>query len=232
MIVTCEHAVNSVPSPYMGLFAEKPELLESHSAWDPGALELAGAISNMSGALLYEGGVSRLLVDLNRSLDNRKGIFSGISRKLSNAEREEIVNRYYMPFRRKVEDAVRESVGRGEKVLHFSVHTFTPVMKGRRRRGDIGLLYDTARPEERELALEVRKRILSKHDDFTIRLNYPYPGKTDGHAAYMRRHFPQENYVGLEIEANQAIFYEGGNRWERLKDVLARSLSGPGVDLT
>jgi len=225
IIVTCEHAVNRVPDPFKGLFMEKPGLLETHSAWDPGALELAEAISKLSGAPLYEGTITRLLVDLNRSLDKRKGIFSAMSRKLSCDLKEELVIRYYNPFRQKVEERVRGAAKRGEKVFHISVHTFTPVMKGKARKCDIGLLYDTARLAERELALKIKKSILSERDDFIVRLNYPYHGKTDGHTAYMRRVFSEDSYVGLEIEANQSVLYEGGKRWEALKKAVAESVS-------
>jgi len=225
VIVTCEHAVNTVPAPFRGLFMEKSGLLDSHAGWDPGASELAGSISKLSGAPLYEGGVTRLLVDLNRSPDNRKGIFSCISRRLSPADKKEVVSRYYDPFRLKVEDIVRECVKRGEKVLHLSIHTFTPVMKGKSRKCDIGLLYDTARCAEKAFALELKGGILSRESGFVVRLNYPYQGKTDGHTAYMRRRFPQESYVGLEIEASQTLYFEGGGRWKRLKEIIAESVA-------
>jgi len=225
IILSCEHAVNTVPEEYASFFTERAELLDSHSGWDPGASELAESISTLSGAPLYEGTVTRLLVDLNRSPDNAKGLLSTISRKLPAARREEIIKRYYKPFRQKVEAAVRGSVERGERVLHISVHTFAPVMKGKERRCHVGILYDSARSAEREFSVELKKKILSPDSGLIVRLNYPYHGKTDGHTAYMRRLFQQDVYIGIEVEVNQTIFYSGEDRWEGLKEALSKALS-------
>lgn len=224
IIVSCEHAVNSVPPEYATLFSGETELLNSHSGWDPGASALAESISALMEAPLHEGTVTRLIVDLNRSPDNAKGLFSAISRKLPVDGREEVISRYYEPFRQKVEAAVRESVERGKRVLHISVHTFTPVMKGKERKCHVGILYDSARSMEREFSVDLKKRMVLSDSELIVRLNYPYHGRTDGHTAYMRRLFQQESYVGIEVEVNQALFYAGEGKWEGLKEALSNSL--------
>jgi hypothetical protein len=47
-IVTCEHATNAVPVRWREPFADTPEVLETHRAWDPGALVLAGEFSRQT----------------------------------------------------------------------------------------------------------------------------------------------------------------------------------------
>jgi predicted N-formylglutamate amidohydrolase len=65
LLFLCDHASNAVPAPYgdLGLPAE---LFQTHIAYDIGAAEVATALAKMYGAAAVLGGVSRLLIDLNR----------------------------------------------------------------------------------------------------------------------------------------------------------------------
>jgi predicted N-formylglutamate amidohydrolase len=66
-LVTCEHGGNRIPAPYRKLFVRQRALLDSHRGWDPGALQMARALSTALRAPLVASTTSRLLVDLNRS---------------------------------------------------------------------------------------------------------------------------------------------------------------------
>src|SRR3954454_24119921 len=67
-LVTCEHGGNRIPARYRPLFAGAEALLESHRGYDPGALQLGREIAAALDAPLVSANVSRLLVDLNRSI--------------------------------------------------------------------------------------------------------------------------------------------------------------------
>ena len=71
-------------------------------------------------------------------------------------------------------------------------------------RSDIGILYDPARSLEKEVALELKKRILEQNPLLKIKMNYPYLGKSDGFATSLRIEF-SKGYVGIELEINQKI---------------------------
>ena len=68
IVITCEHGGNRIPSPYRDLFHAHQALLDSHRGFDPGALIMAKALATAFAAPLVASTVSRLLVDLNRSV--------------------------------------------------------------------------------------------------------------------------------------------------------------------
>jgi len=201
IVVTCEHASGRVPARYRSLFAGRERLLESHRGYDKGALPLARAVAQAFGADTAFGRTSRLLVDLNRS-PGHASFHSSLSRSLSLEERDAIFERYYRPFRESVERQIAWHLAAGRDVLHLSVHSFTPVLCGKRRNADIGLLYDPARGDEREFALELGRALSAR--SMLVRRNYPYRGTADGHTTALRRVF-KERYVGLELELNQRL---------------------------
>ena len=69
-LVSSEHGGNRIPLPYKALFqtAHYRLLLDSHRGFDPGALILAQEMAKTLQAPLLAATVSRLLIDLNRSL--------------------------------------------------------------------------------------------------------------------------------------------------------------------
>ncbi len=210
-IVTCEHAGNSIPRPYAKLFSGKAKLLASHRGYDIGALPLARALARAFGCPLHFTTVSRLLVDCNR-LRESSNLFSEVTRRLDVAEREWIVARFYDQYRREVEDDIAATIAAGAVALHFSVHSFTPVLGGRKREADIGLLYDPARAVEREFCKRLAPLLARELPGLKIRMNYPYKGSSDGLTTYLRKKFPEKSYLGIEIEANQAMLAKRGRK--------------------
>jgi len=149
-LITCEHAGNRVPSPYRQLFRRHRALLNSHRGYDPGALLMARELARAFRAPLVTSTISRLLIDLNRSIGHPQ-LFSAATRGAPAALRAEIVEQHSLPYRAQVERLVWQSVSRGRRVIHISSHSFTPELNGRVRRADVGLLYDPARHGEAAL---------------------------------------------------------------------------------
>ena len=94
--------------------------------------------------------VSRLVIDLNRSIGHPQ-LWSAATRGAPRSCATSIVERHYRPYRAEVERLVRRSLSRGRRVIHVSSHSFTPVLDGKMRRADVGLLYDPRRRGEAEL---------------------------------------------------------------------------------
>lgn len=202
LIVTCEHGGNDIPADFTSLFDGFRETLDSHRGYDPGALGLARHFADILDVPLFAATISRLLIDCNRSLRNRT-LFSPVTRSLSEPEREAFIKRFYLPFRQPVEKCIEGHIREGHRVLHLSVHTFTPVLDGVLRRGDIGLLYDPARTDERDLCLDWQLRLRRLLPDLMIRRNYPYRGTSDGFVSMFRKQYGREHYLGCELEVNQ-----------------------------
>lgn len=198
-------------------------MLASHRGYDAGALRMATALATALDAPLVTSTVSRLVVDLNRSVGHRHH-FSAFTRTLAKAERAAIVAAHYRPYRDQVEDRVGTIVARGRRTVHISAHSFTPVLDGHVRRADVGLLYDPARPGESALCARWKAALAAAAPALVVRRNYPYQGKCDGLTAHLRRRFSAAAYVGVELEVNQRIVAAGGRAWPALMAALIASL--------
>jgi predicted N-formylglutamate amidohydrolase len=222
-LITCEHGGNRIPAPYRALFAGSRVLLDTHRGYDFGALLMGRELARAFKAPLMSSTVSRLLVDLNRSIGHRQ-LFSAATRGVPAVVREEIVERYYRPYRAQAERLVRQFVARGRRVIHISSHSFTPELRGEVRNADVGLLYHPARRGEVALCARWKAALAGSASPPRVRRNYPYFGKHDGLTAYLRRRFPAGAYVGIELEVNQSIVLAGGRRWSALRRELIDSL--------
>ena len=203
LILTCEHGGNRIPRRFAALFRDRKAELGTHRGYDIGAARMAEIVARTLRAPLFVAEVSRLLVDLNRSPHNPRR-FSEATRGLPAAEREGIARDYYEPHRRAVEGAVAEAIGRGRRVVHVGVHSFTPVLDGVVRRADVGFLYDPRRRTEDELCSAWRDAIARAAPSLVVRRNYPYRGVSDGFTTALRRSYGGPVYAGVEVEVNQA----------------------------
>lgn len=230
LLLTCEHAVNHVPKEWEALFASVPEVLRTHRAFDQGAAELAHSLASNLSAPMFEAKLTRLLVDHNRSPHNRS-LWSEFSRDLPAQEKLRLLERYYRPFRDKVAEWIRKSLADESKVVHISVHSFTPVHKGNNRAVDIGLLYDPGRSEERFFADVWKSRLSICRPDLRTRFNVPYRGCSDSHLSSYRAFYKSSDYVGIELEINQSLV-DGKDGWPGLQKQIADSLIDSIADLT
>jgi len=201
-IVTCEHGGKDIPAQYAPLFRGHQRLLASHRGHDPGALRTARDLARALDATLVVSTVTRLLVELNRS-PGRQFRFSPIMRNVPRDVRDDVCRRHYLPYREKVEAFVAQAIVSGARVVHLSSHSFTPLLDGIVRHGDVGLLYDPARMRERELCVRWQLALRALRPDWIVRRNYPYLGKSDGFTSYLRRRYDAASYVGVELEVNQ-----------------------------
>lgn len=222
--LSCEHGGNLVPGEWAGLFAGKERLLHSHRGWDPGALELAGTLASSLRAPLCFALVSRLVMDLNRSIDN-PGLWSSLTASLPEHDRRRILRSLYAPYRRHIERSIRRLVRAQRPVVHVSVHTFTPVLRGRTRTVDIGILFDPSRSFEASIAAEWRRGMRRHLPRLRVRFNQPYRGTDDGLTTHLRTLWPDTHYAGIELEVSQKFARRRGRGWDAIKAGVAQSLA-------
>ena len=223
MLVTCEHGGNEIPDAYRALFSGHQALLETHRGFDAGALCVARDFAGAFGAPLFSATTSRLLIDLNRSLGHPK-VFSNISRLLPAAERAVVIEKYYVPYRSQVEQAVNAALQTHDQVIHISSHSFTPVLNGVERTADIGLLYDPRRERERQFSARWKAALNARAPALRVRRNYPYAGSDDGLTSHLRKRLPGERYLAIELEVNQLWVEAGGTAWSELRRTLVETL--------
>ena len=232
LLLTCEHASNAVPESLKEKLNIPASVLKSHRGWDPGTLELAQAIASTTRTKIFQPGtMSRLVIDLNRAETN-PDVFSKWSRDYWSApERHKLTVRHRKYRRAALRTATRMLLTPKNHVIHLSIHSFTPVMKGQRRSTDIGILFDPKRPAEKKFAnqlIRILKVVATKEKIAGIRIdaNKPYLGTADGHTTELRRKLSAARYSGIEIEVNQKFVRTTGiTRWPLILRVISQAVA-------
>lgn len=209
LLVSCEHASNAVPEHLDNLGLTDEELAGYH-AWDEGAKPAAEALAEAFGAPIFLGEWSRLVADLNRPDDLPQvvpevafGLVVPGNQGLTEAERRERITTYHAPYWGRVLDQIRrlETADPEAKVVHLSVHSFTPELEGQVRAVSIGVMFDPAYPLEQALADKLVARI--RQHGLVSAENQPYDGRAAALVTSCRNVLRAERYAGIEFEINQ-----------------------------
>ena len=220
LMLTCEHASNRLPAAFKKFVPV--DVQQTHRAYDIGALKVFRKLVKFAKPeFSCEGKFSRLFVDLNRTITNKSAFseYYGALEARDKAAAEKVkaeAIKYWTEYRANVEKFVAKNIGASKKgaknngkegadIVHLGIHSFTPVLNGRPRNTDIGILYDPARPQERAYANVIRDEIKRLYPHMKVRFNYPYKGTSDGLTTSLRKKFGPR-YVGIEIEINQKFF--------------------------
>jgi predicted N-formylglutamate amidohydrolase len=224
LVFTCEHASPRIPSRFAKVAARAGSALQTHRGHDPGTEALGRRFAAAYRAPIFLGRYSRLLVELNRSVGH-PNLWSEFSDTLSTDQKSRLLASYYHPYRRAIEDHCRNVITRGGRILHLSVHSFTPAWDGKPRRADLGLLYDPGRRRERTFCAAWKERLEADPVGRTcrVRRNYPYRGVADGLVTSLRRLFPDRVYAGIELEVSQAFPLGPAKAWRDLQAALVRT---------
>lgn len=223
-VLLCDHASNFIP-PSFGALGLPKEDLAKHIAWDPGAAGVARHMSDLLDATLIESGVSRLVIDCNRPLDAPDLIWT-ISettmipgnQNLSAAEREERIALAYEPFHAAIDEIVATRLSQGRETRLVSVHSFTPVYKGKARPWQIGILHDDDIRLATPLLVE-----LKRDGNLVVGENEPY-SPADRVYFTLERHGRAHNLACVMIEIRNDEIADTANqkRWaERLAGILS-----------
>ena len=222
LLLTCEHGGNHIPIEYESYFNKHQSVLNTHRGYDIGSLDVFNSLKTLAYYSKYST-TSRLLVELNRSLHHQY-LFSEFSKPITHIEKQNIINNHYLKYRNEIESFVKSLTDKKDKIIHISVHSFTPFLNGNKRNCDIGLLYDPKRKEEKNFCKTLKYKIQASNPSIKVRYNYPYLGKSDGFTTYLRKQFSEENYLGIELEINQKLSTD--NKMDAtLKNILFNALN-------
>jgi predicted N-formylglutamate amidohydrolase len=221
-LIVCEHASNAIPAEY-GTLGLDSEALQSHIAWDPGALPVARAMSAMLDAPLVAQRFSRLLYDCNRPPHEASAVpaVSEIHRVpgnegLDDDARRKRAERFYHPFRVALADAIDARLAPPAIV---TIHSFTPVYHGVSRTVEIGILHD----EDSRLADAVLSAA-GDGDGHVVRRNEPY-GPQDGVTHTLREHALPRGLLNVMIEIRNDLIGDAGSQMA-MSERLAGWLNG------
>lgn len=199
LLLTCEHAGNVLSEDVDHLFRGHEDIMLTHRAYDIGAFHLFEQLLPLAKLSLFNV-LSRLVVDLNRS-EHHPRLFSEFSKAADPRLKQSFLD-YHHQYWNDIKDLVNELIRTDGEVVHVAVHSFTPVLDGKVREVDIGLLYDPARPGEKAFCTAWGKAIEARMPSLRVRMNQPYKGVSDGLPTALRKAYPT-GYIGVELEVNQ-----------------------------
>jgi predicted N-formylglutamate amidohydrolase len=223
LLFLCDHASNAVPPPYGDLGLPKA-LFQTHIAYDIGAADVAIALAQAYGAAALLGGVSRLLIDLNRGRGDptlvmklSDGSIIPGNRGADDAEVAKRLQQFHAPYHA----AIREQMARiGEKAILISIHSFTPSWKSVARPWDVGVLYG----RDQRLAVPLMKQLAMA--GFAVGDNEPYTGALEGDT--LDTHGTKTGHANVLIEIRQDFLTDADKAQAmavRLKPIIDAALA-------
>ena len=218
-VLICEHASNRLPKTLgtLGLAAAE---MSRHIAWDIGAGQVARLLSRLIDAPLVLQRYSRLAYDCNRPPES-PGAVPEVSelthipgnKGLSPADRLARITGIYRPFHRGIEDLLDRRAAEGIASILVTIHSFTPLYKGKQRSVELGILHD------RDMRLT--SRLIKSFPNVEARLNEPY-GPKDGVLHTLNLHAVPRGLKHAMIEIRNDLISN-----ERGQDEWAQRLSVP-----
>ena len=222
VLLTCEHAARRLPGA-VPRFLGPRQVVASHWGWDIGSWELTRELAASLPAGAIGGRWSRLLIDLNRKVDDPTlilpragGVTLPWNTDLDAEEIEQRILRYHATYHAEIDRLILRRLIRGVRPLVFAVHTFTPVLDGHERRFEVGILFRDHPTMARRLGKNLKQTGLA------VRYNQPYSGIA-GLMYAAERHGAHHGLPCLELEVNQALFARRSAAG-RLARVLAPAL--------
>lgn len=224
-LLLCDHASNRVPKDYdLGLPAAE---MRRHIAYDPGAeaVTLALAVRLEAPAVLST--FSRLLVDANRGEDDptlimrlSDGAVVPGNARVDAEERARRISRFHAPYHAAISEAIEEAMRAGFPPALISIHSFTPVWRGKQRPWHAGVLWD----KDPRLASPLIDA-LAADSGLIVGDNEPYAGALANDTMY--RHATRRGLAHALIEIRQDLIADapGVAAWAKRLDATFRALT-------
>ena len=230
VLLVGDHVSNRIPAVLdsLGLAAQ---VLQEHVAWDIGTRKLITHLSQHLDAPAVLAGYSRLVVDLNRSLEDPT-VIPEVSddipipgnQGLSRTDRAQRIHCFYTPYRRAIDHMLQRIRARGIVPAFISIHSFTPQLADRLHRPwQIGLMWD----KDPRIPVPLLEHLRAHPGNLVVGDNEPYSGK---HAAdyTIDHHAEAAGLPHVSIETRQDLINteDGAERWavileKALRDILA-----------
>ncbi len=227
-LVVADHAGAAVPACLQGLGLGQ-DALQQHIAVDIGSRATADRLAELLGASLLSANYSRLVVDLNRNLDDptafipiSDGVVVPGNQNLSAAQKQRRADALYHPYHRAIDNLIDDFIARGCVPVIISVHSFTPVLANQVRPWHLGVLWDKDPRIAQPLLAKLRQ-----YPELIVGDNEPYSGRHP--ADYTVDHHGEGRgvaNVSLEVRQDFLADDAGTRHWgallaEALGDILA-----------
>ena len=227
-LVVADHAGNAVPAGLHGLGLGR-DVFRRHIAVDIGSRALAALLAERLGASLVLANYSRLVVDLNRHLDDpgafipeSDGVVIPGNQDLSAAQKRRRADAIHRPYHNAIADLIDDFMQQGSLPAIISMHSFTPALANVVRPWHIGVLWD----KDPRIALPLLAR-LRQDPALIVGDNEPYSGRHPSDYT-VDHHGEGRGVANVSIEVRQDLLgdSDGIERWtsilvEALSEILA-----------
>lgn len=201
-----------------------PEQLARHIAVDFGVARLGRLLSRMLDVPFIEQRYSRLVIDCNRSLDDPASIApvsdgvrvpgnQGLDPAAVEARRAEV----FAPYHAAITRLIAERSSRGVPTILVALHSFTPVLAGKPRPWDIGVMHERGDTRFARAVLVA----LQREPGWRIGDNQPYA--LDSTDFSVPHHAYPAALPYVEIETSHACL-AGPTRMRKVARLLAPAL--------
>jgi predicted N-formylglutamate amidohydrolase len=222
-VLVCEHASNRLPK-LLGTLELPESELQRHIAWDIGAEQVARLLSRLIDAPLVLQRYSRLAYDCNRPPDSADAMpeisetthIPG-NRNLTSDDKLRRTREIYRPFHGTIADLLDRRAVEGTRSMVVTIHSFTPVYRGKPRAVELGILHD------RDPGLA--DKLITSFPTVDARLNEPY-GPDDGVLHTLNLHAAPRGlrHAMIEIRNDFLLDERGQVEWaERLSAGLVHA---------
>jgi predicted N-formylglutamate amidohydrolase len=218
VVVICDHASHTMPPELKGLGLSAADL-QRHIAWDIGAAEVAVMLAVRFNLPAVFGGVSRLVIDLNRDPADRASIPAAVdgtkipgNANLKIWDRAERMSRWFQPYHNAVEAMMTTALSTVKDPVLLSVHSMTPELGGTPRPWPIAL----SSHEDKRLVTPMLAA-LQKRTELPVGDNQPY-GLDPKEDYSVPHHAMRRALRHLQVEFRQDLIAQtpGAAQWAKL----------------
>jgi predicted N-formylglutamate amidohydrolase len=221
-LLVCDHAGRGLPR-RLGRLGLSEAALETHIAWDIGALDLGRRLAQGLDACLIHQAYSRLVIDCNRGPDHPDSIVAVAdgwrvagNQDLGPGEAAARRQGVFEPYHARIADELDMRRARGGRTVLVCVHSFTPSLGGRDRPWHVGILHlgDSA-------ASTAMLALLRQEPGLVVGDNEPYAMDGVDYTAPFHAH--RRGLDAVELEVRQDLLRDPAGV-SRMAELFARLL--------
>lgn len=233
LILLGEHAGFGIPESYYNMGVDPLVFRrDPNFRGDKGTRRILFQIGRELELPVIMGRQSRVLVDLNRSVDHpqlfcetQHGVDIPTNIGISELEKQHRLDRYYWPFHDKVDEQVAKNLAAKGELSLLTIHSYTPEVAqkvmGESARDftemDVGILYT-----KESALLEKIDAFLQTETGYSFAHNYPYDlKKLQSGSIEMHQRQAGVSGLALEINVNKLLSVRDQDTWA---DTLIRFL--------
>ncbi len=219
IVIICDHASDKIPKSlgYLGL---NNQIMDSHIAYDIGAANIAKILSEKLNAPSILAGFSRLVIDINRPIDDftlireiSDGIVIQGNRHITNINKQQRIDEIYAPYHRAIKQIIdKKHCGKNFPAI-ISIHSCTDKMNGKARPWHIGVLMN----KDRRMGEKLMAILAAQNPDIYIGDNKPYSGM-DPYGYSIETHAIPAKLPNVLLEIRQDLIrsVSGQKKWAKI----------------